>query len=134
MWYSVADLTFFILGLKGVEGKLLFTVVFFIYCCLFINFKVFMQWILTWNLMQCRRFRSSPPKVFCKIGVFKIFAKFTGKHFFQSLILNKATGCILKETQTLKFSCELCEIFKNTFFTEHFQRLLLKVLGFITKV
>ena len=26
-----------------------------------------------------------------------------------------------KETPTQEFSCELCEIFKSTFFTEHFQ-------------
>ena len=36
--------------------------------------------------------RSSRPDVFCKKGVLKNFAKFTGKHLCQSLFLNKAAG------------------------------------------
>ena len=32
-------------------------------------------------------FRSSRPEVFCKKGVLKNFAKFTGKHLCQSLLL-----------------------------------------------
>ena len=39
-----------------------------------------------------------------KVGVLKIFAKFQGLNF-------------IKKWQV--FSCEVCEIFKNTFFTEH---------------
>ena len=42
--------------------------------------------------------RSSSPEVFCKKGVLKTFAKFTGKHLCQSLFFNKVAG------------------FKNTFF------------------
>ena len=34
----------------------------------------------------------------------------------------------LNETLAQVFSCEFCEIFKNTFFTEHLQRLLLRGL------
>ena len=33
--------------------------------------------------------RSTRPKVFCKKGVLKNFAKFTGKHMCQSLFFNK---------------------------------------------
>ena len=33
-----------------------------------------------------------PPDVFCKNGVLKNFATFTGKHLFQSLFLNKVPG------------------------------------------
>ena len=36
--------------------------------------------------------RSSLLDVFCKKGVLKNFAKFTGKHLFQSLFLNKVAG------------------------------------------
>ena len=59
--------------------------------------------------------------VFYKKGILINFAKFTGKHLRQSLFLIKlpATLFIQKETLTQVFSCELCEIFKNTFFTEH---------------
>ena len=87
-------------------------------------------------------------KMFLIKSVLKTFAKFTGKHLYQSLFLDKVAGLcarasflmklpveasnfIKKETrtetcnfikkQTLAkvFSCEFYEIFKNTFFTEH---------------
>ena len=47
-----------------------------------------------------------------KKGVLRNFAKFTGKHLCQSLFIKK-------ETLVQVFSCEFCEISKNTFFTEH---------------
>ena len=63
--------------------------------------------------------RSSLPEVFCKKGVLRNFAKFTGKHLCQSLFFNKVAGAacnfIKKETLTQVFSCEFCEISKNTF-------------------
>ena len=63
--------------------------------------------------------RSSRLEVFCKKGVLKNFAKFTGKHLCQSLFFNKVAGgaCnfIEKETLVQVFSCEFCEISKNTF-------------------
>ena len=37
-------------------------------------------------------FRSSHPKVFCKKDVIRNFAKFTGKHLYQSLFFNKVAG------------------------------------------
>ena len=37
-------------------------------------------------------FKSSCPEVFCKKGVLKNFAKFTGKHLCQSLFFNKVAG------------------------------------------
>ena len=36
--------------------------------------------------------RSSRPEVFCKNGVLRNFAKFTGKHLYQSLFFNKVAG------------------------------------------
>ena len=67
-------------------------------------------------------FRSSRPEVFCKTGIIRNFAKFTGKHLCQSLFLNKVPGLRpsaynfnKKETLAQAFSCEFCEISKNTF-------------------
>ena len=59
------------------------------------------------------RSRSSCPEVFCKKGVLRNFAKFTGKHLCQRLFFKKEV-----------FSCEFCEISKNTFFTERLRWLL----------
>ena len=55
------------------------------------------------------RTRSSRPEVFCKRGVLRNFAKFTGKHLCQSLIFNK------KETAVQVFPCQFCEISNNAF-------------------
>ena len=57
--------------------------------------------------------QKQPPEVFYKKGVLVNFAKFTGKHLRQSLFLIK------EETLAQAFSCEFCEIYKNSFFTEH---------------
>ena len=62
-------------------------------------------------------FRGSRPEVFCKEGVLRNSVKCTGKHLCQVSFLIKFQACnfIKKETLTQAFSCELCEIFKNTF-------------------
>ena len=54
--------------------------------------------------------RSSRPEVFCKKRVLRNFTKFTGKHLCQSLFFTK-----VEETPAQVFSCEFCEISKNTF-------------------
>ena len=54
--------------------------------------------------------RSSRPEVFCKKRVLRYFIKFTGKYLCQSLFFTK-----VKETPAQVFSCEFCEISKNTF-------------------
>ena len=49
--------------------------------------------------------------MFCKKGILRSFTKkFTGKHLCQRLFFNKI------ETQAQVFSCEFCEISKNTIF------------------
>ena len=72
--------------------------------------------------------RSNCPEVFCKKGV-RNFVKFTGKRPCQSLFFNKDAGlrpatllcspqaCYFIKGETLAqvFSCEFCEISKNTF-------------------
>ena len=60
--------------------------------------------------------QKQPPDLFYKKGVLKNFAKFTGTHLCLSLFLVKP---LKKETLAQVFSCEFCEIFKSTFFTEH---------------
>ena len=56
-----------------------------------------------------------------KKSVLRRLAKFTGKHLCHSLIFNKVAGLrpatlLKKETLAQAFSCEFCEISKNTFF------------------
>ena len=66
-------------------------------------------------------YKSSRPEAFCKKGVLRNFAKFTGKHLCQSLFVNKFAGrpeacnVIKKEALAQVFSCELCETSNNTF-------------------
>ena len=67
--------------------------------------------------------RSIRPEVFCRKGVLRNFAKFTGKHLRQSLLFNKVAGLrpkacnfIKKEILEQVLSCEFCGISKNTFF------------------
>ena len=73
-----------------------------------------------YQLEKKRSNRSSLSKVFCKKGVLKNFTKFTGKHLCQSLFFNKVAGLrpatLLKKTLAQVFSCDFCEISKNTFF------------------
>ena len=66
------------------------------------------------------KFRSNRPEVFRKKGVLRNFAKVIGKHLCQSLFFNKVTGLrsvtlFKKETLKQVFSCEFCEVSKNTF-------------------
>ena len=79
-----------------------------------------------------RFYKSSRPEVFSKKGVRKSFAKFRAKHLCQNLFFNKVAGLrhiTLKKRKKKRLaqemSCEFCEIFKNTFFTELFRWLLL---------
>ena len=42
--------------------------------------------------VNCAKFGSSRSEMFCKKGVLKNFANFTGKHLCQSLFLKKVAG------------------------------------------
>ena len=64
--------------------------------------------------------KQSPGGVLLK-GVLKNFTKLTGKHLCQSLFFNKVATFSKKETLAQVLSCKFCEIFKNTFFIEHFR-------------
>ena len=61
------------------------------------------------------RSRSTCPEVFYKKGVLRCLAKFTGKDLCQSLFCRPACNFIKKETMAQTFSCQFCEISKNTF-------------------
>ena len=64
------------------------------------------------------RIHKQPPEVFLKF-----FANFTGKHLCWSLFFTKLQAfrpaTLLKKTPTQVFSCEICDILKNTCFEEH---------------
>ena len=73
-------------------------------------------------------FRSSHSQMFFKIDVLKNFANFTGKHLCWSLfsiqlqalrsapLLKRDFNMLDSNVMTYMFSCEICEIFKITFF------------------
>ena len=50
-----------------------------------------------------------------KKGAYRNLTKVTGKHLYQSLFQPQAWNFIKKETLAQVFSCEFCEISKNTF-------------------
>ena len=62
--------------------------------------------------------QKQPLELFCKNGVLKKFAKFTGKHLCQSLVFYKG-DFIKKETLAKVLSSEFCQTFMNAFLTEH---------------
>ena len=66
--------------------------------------------------------RSSHRRCSVKKGVLRNFTKFTAKHLCQSLFFNKVAGLkpakLLKKRLAQVFSCEFCEISKNTFSLE----------------
>ena len=67
--------------------------------------------------------RSSHQRCSVRRGVLKHFTKFTGKHPYWS----QACNFIKKETPAKVFSCEFCEIFKNTVLQNSSRPLLLYV-------
>ena len=69
--------------------------------------------------------------MFCKKGVHRNFAKFTGKHLCQGLYFNKVAG--LRSTNLLKkrpwrkcFALNFTKFLRTPFLTEHLRWLLLK--------
>ena len=68
------------------------------------------------SFFPCKTFFKSqkqPPELFYKKVILKSFTKFTGKHLSQSLFFNKGAG-LSSATLAHVFSCEFCEIFRNT--------------------
>ena len=90
------------------------------------NYLVFLN-IFFKKICQARQCRVTPHCLYldsknshqrCSVkkSVLRNFAKFIGKHLCQRLA---ACNFIKKGTVAQVFSCEFCEIFKNTYFTEH---------------
>ena len=74
--------------------------------------------------------QSSRPEVFCKKGVLRDFAKFTGKHLCQRLFFDKVAG--LRSATFLKkrlghrcFPVNFAKFLRTHFLTEHLRWLLL---------
>ena len=70
-------------------------------------------------------------EMFLKKDIFKNFAKFTKKHRCPSLFFDKVAGLaynfVEKETLAQEFSSEFCKYFKNIYFAEIYERLLLTI-------
>ena len=66
---------------------------------------------------NCDFVQKQPPDVFCKKGILKNLANFTGKHLYWSLFLiyscRPKPASFLKTDSNQVFSCKICEIFKN---------------------
>ena len=63
-------------------------------------------WHYFWKHRSCRS------EVFCREGVLRNFTKFTGKRLRQSLLFWDKNSL---NVEAQAFSCEFCEISKNTF-------------------
>ena len=59
-----------------------------------------------------RLIEKQPPQVLYNFSIFT-------KHLCRSLFLVKLHSALLKETPTMVFSCEYCEIFKSTHYEGH---------------
>ena len=86
------------------------------YCEKFSYFPEQLLLALTYYWLYLYLLQKQPLEVFYKKVVLKNFTKLIGKHMCHSLFFNKVAW---------QFSCEFCEIFKNTFSIEHLRWLLL---------
>ena len=68
-------------------------------------------WIILFTL-----FRSSRPEVFCKKGIFKNFAKFTGKHLCQSIFLKKVATLFKKRLWYKCFPMNFAKVLRTPIF------------------
>ena len=78
-------------------------------------------------------YRSSRPEMYCKKGVLRNFAKFTGKHLCQSLFFDKVAD--LRPATLLKkrpwhrcFPVNFAKFLRTPFLTEHLRWLLLHLV------
>ena len=86
--------------------------------------------ILRYQLLLTK-LRGSRPEVFCKKGVLRNFAKFTGKELCRSLFFNKVAGLtpatlLRKRLWHRCFPVNFARFLRTSFLTEHLQWLLLK--------
>ena len=74
--------------------------------------------------------KSSRPEMFCKKGILRIFAKITGKHLCQSLLINKVVAlrpATLSKKRLLHrcFPVNFAKLLGTPFVTENLRWLLL---------
>ena len=93
--------------------------------------KLVLTFYIVFNRWNISKDRSSHQRCSIRKGVLRNFAKFTGRHLCQSL-RPETCNFIKMETLTQVFSCEFCEISKNTFFTEHVWATASKKIQFIS--
>ena len=82
-------------------------------------------------------YRSSRLEVFCRKGVVRNFAKFTGKHPCQSLFFNKVaslgSATLLKKSLWYRcFPVNFVKFLRTPFFLEHLRWLLLNYGSLVT--
>ena len=73
--------------------------------------------------------QKQPPEVFCKKGVLRNFAKFTGKHLCQSLFLIKLRPATLlkKKLRRKCFPVNFAKFLRTSFLQNTSRRLLLMI-------
>ena len=71
------------------------------------------------GFLQKQIFKSSYRRCSIKKGALTNFAKFIRNNCARLKLQASARNFVKKETLTQQFSCEFCQIFENTFFTEH---------------
>ena len=107
------------------RGKLIITDYLTKQLCNLLNCTT-LEWWIVW-LRVLRTFRNNRQEMFYKKKVFS-------NNLQNSQEIHRLQACNFtrKETPTQVFSCEFCEIFKNIFFMEHLQWLLLnlRILNF----
>ena len=79
-------------------------------------------------------YRSSRPELFCRKGVLRNFAKFTGKHLCQSVFFNKVAPATLlkKRLWHRSFPVNFAKFLRTPFLTEHIRWLLLLLANFFS--
>ena len=80
---------------------------------MYIEWNYHSSYFINWTNQLPWNHKSSHQKCSVKNDVVRNFATFTGKHLCQRLFFNKVAGL------RLVFSCEFCEISKNTFFIDN---------------
>ena len=90
------------------------------------------------HLFFFKKIRSSRPDMFSEKVVLRNFAKFTGKHLFQSLFFNKVAGApailLKKRLWQMCFPMNFKKFLRTPFFTEHLWWLLLEYIYILLKV
>ena len=88
------------------------------------------------NTSNFIKFGSSRPEVFCKKGVLRNLTKFTEKHQYQSLSLNKVAGqaCnfIKKRLSCRCFPVNFVKFLRTPFLIEHLCWMLLQIEVYFT--